>query len=160
MIVDWEIVSEGKISSYHIIRAGGNSKRYTTLVNLLQDFDREDLENLWKLVKARFAETRPEGDYERVLFGDFKVMFEPDMKSDVWRRLEDFNVTAWILYTSCGVHLVKFRKLHIFMLAERRYPLTPVTITKMLNRKLQADHQNEMCYQLFKLMLKLQQKKK
>ncbi|GJU84222.1 hypothetical protein Tco_1291768 [Tanacetum coccineum] len=40
------------------------------------------------------------------------------------------------------------------VLWEKRYPLTPATITEMLNKKLQADHWNEMCYQLLKLMTK------
>ncbi|GJX94556.1 hypothetical protein Tco_0349142 [Tanacetum coccineum] len=37
---------------------------------------------------------------------------------------------------------------------DTKYPLTPATITEMLNKKLQADHWNEMCYQLLKLMTK------
>ncbi|GKB40136.1 hypothetical protein Tco_0885078 [Tanacetum coccineum] len=45
--------------------------------------------------------------------------------------------------------------MHIFMLVEKKYPLTPATITAMLNKKLQADHWNEMCYQLLMLMTKL-----
>ncbi|GJY28961.1 hypothetical protein Tco_0404728 [Tanacetum coccineum] len=53
--------------------------------------DREDLETLWKLVKAKHENTRPEDDYERVLWGDLKVMFEPDIKSDVWRNLQGYN---------------------------------------------------------------------
>ncbi|GJV10870.1 hypothetical protein Tco_1352411 [Tanacetum coccineum] len=32
-----------------------------------QNFDREDLETLWKLVKAKHGSTRPEEGYERVL---------------------------------------------------------------------------------------------
>ncbi|GJW40346.1 hypothetical protein Tco_0066191 [Tanacetum coccineum] len=48
----------------------------------------------------------------------------------------------------------RFRNLHIFMLVEKRYPLTPITISNMLNKKLQADRWNEMCYQLLKLMTK------
>ncbi|GKB58692.1 hypothetical protein Tco_0914878 [Tanacetum coccineum] len=44
--------------------------------------------------------------------------------------------------------------LHIFMLVEKRYPLIPITITNMLNKKLQADYWNEMCYQLLKLMFR------
>ncbi|GJU93303.1 hypothetical protein Tco_0466390 [Tanacetum coccineum] len=32
---------------------------------------------------------RPEDEYERVLWGDLKVMFEPDIKSKVWRDLQD-----------------------------------------------------------------------
>ncbi|GJY41761.1 hypothetical protein Tco_0429031, partial [Tanacetum coccineum] len=34
----------------------------------------------------------------------------------------------------------RFQSLHVFMLVEKRYPLTPATITEMLNKKLQADH--------------------
>nr|GEY80779.1 hypothetical protein [Tanacetum cinerariifolium] len=45
----------------------------------------EDVESLWKLVKAKHGSTRPEGDYERVLWGDLKVMFEPHVKDDVWK---------------------------------------------------------------------------
>ncbi|GJR87886.1 putative ribonuclease H-like domain-containing protein [Tanacetum coccineum] len=43
-----------------------------------------------------------------VIWGDFKVMFEPDLKSEVWKMIENYDVTAWILYSSCGVHLIKF----------------------------------------------------
>ncbi|GJR87887.1 hypothetical protein Tco_0211898 [Tanacetum coccineum] len=87
IIVDWKIINDGKVSSYHIIRANGSSKRYTSMINLLQNIDREDLETLWKLVKAKYVNTRPEEAYERVLWGDLKVMFEPDIESEVWRNL-------------------------------------------------------------------------
>ncbi|GJR24886.1 hypothetical protein Tco_0973413 [Tanacetum coccineum] len=52
-----------------------------------------------------------------------------------------------------GDFKVMFGNVQIFMLVEKRYPLTPVTITNMLNKKLQTDHFNEMCYQLLKLMI-------
>ncbi|GKD87512.1 hypothetical protein Tco_1358666 [Tanacetum coccineum] len=66
-IVDWKIVKEGKISLFQIIRANGSSKRYSSMIQMLRDFDREDLETLWKLVKAKHGSTRPEEGYERVL---------------------------------------------------------------------------------------------
>ncbi|GKD87530.1 hypothetical protein Tco_1358684 [Tanacetum coccineum] len=97
------------------------------------NIDREDLETLWKLVKAKHGNTRPEEAYERVLWGDLKVMFEPDVESDVWRNLQGYNVTVWKLFSSSEVHFVRFQNLHIFMLVEKNYPLTPATITKMLN---------------------------
>ncbi|GJR88891.1 hypothetical protein Tco_0212902 [Tanacetum coccineum] len=121
---------------------------------MLQNINREDLETLWKLVKAKHGSTRPEEGYERVLWGDLKVMFKPDVESEVWRNLQGHKVTVWKLFSSSGVHFVRFQNLHIFMLVEKRYPLTPATITEMLNKKLQADHWNEMCYQLLKLMTK------
>ncbi|GKA84974.1 hypothetical protein Tco_0806628 [Tanacetum coccineum] len=55
---------------------------------ILQDIDRENLETLWKLVKTKHGDTRPEDEHERVLLGDFKVMFEQDIRSEVWRNLQ------------------------------------------------------------------------
>ncbi|GJV47893.1 hypothetical protein Tco_1438105 [Tanacetum coccineum] len=154
IIVDWKIIKEGKMGYFQIIRADGSSKRYSSMIQMLQNIDREDLETLWKLVKAKHGLTRPEEGYERVLWGDLKVMFEPDVESEVWRNLQGHKVTVWKLFSSSGVHFMRFQNLHIFMLVEKRYPLTPATITEMLNKKLQADHWNEMCYQLLKLMTK------
>ncbi|GJR78486.1 hypothetical protein Tco_0149271 [Tanacetum coccineum] len=106
------------------------------------------------LVKANHGNVRPEEEFERVLWGDLKVMFEPDTTSEVWKYLQGFKVTGWKLYDSCGVHYMRFKNLHIYMLVEKRYPLTPITIKNMLDNMLQADKWNEMVYQLLKLMVK------
>ncbi|GJS42250.1 hypothetical protein Tco_0567293 [Tanacetum coccineum] len=37
------------------------------IIRMLQNIDREDLETLWKLVKAKHGNIRPEEAYERVL---------------------------------------------------------------------------------------------
>ncbi|GJR34602.1 putative ribonuclease H-like domain-containing protein [Tanacetum coccineum] len=57
-IVDWKIVKEGKINYYQIIRADGSSKRYSTFIQMLKSFNKEDLETLWKLVKANIEEPK------------------------------------------------------------------------------------------------------
>ncbi|GJS71454.1 hypothetical protein Tco_0704295 [Tanacetum coccineum] len=98
-IVDWKIVKEGKISYYQIIRADGSSKRYSAFIQMLKSFDREDLETLWKLVKAKHGYTRPEEGYERVLWGDLKTMFEHHVEDagrivGIKRLLDDLRVTA------------------------------------------------------------------
>nr|GFA29019.1 hypothetical protein [Tanacetum cinerariifolium] len=59
MIVEYKIVKEGKISTYHITRADESTKRYTLIINLLKNIDREDLEPLWKLVNNKHGNTRP-----------------------------------------------------------------------------------------------------
>ncbi|GKA62455.1 hypothetical protein Tco_0761974 [Tanacetum coccineum] len=123
-----------------IIRADGSSKRYSAFIHMLRNFDREDLETLWKLVKAKHGSTRPEEGYERVLWGDLMTMFEPDVESPVWRTLQNEKVLIWKLFDSCRVHFLRLQSMHIFMLVEKRYPLTPATITGMLNKKLQVDH--------------------
>ncbi|GJT95750.1 hypothetical protein Tco_1091268 [Tanacetum coccineum] len=58
VIVDYKIDKDGRM---------GSSKRYSSMIKMLQGIDREDLETLWKLVKAKHENTRPEDDYERVL---------------------------------------------------------------------------------------------
>ncbi|GJS57358.1 hypothetical protein Tco_0652142 [Tanacetum coccineum] len=54
----------------------------------------EDLLTLWKLVKTKHGDIRPEDEHERVMWGDFKVMFEPDIRSKVWRDLQGYTVTV------------------------------------------------------------------
>nr|GEY19628.1 hypothetical protein [Tanacetum cinerariifolium] len=66
-IVDWKIHKEGKKTYYQIIMADESLKIYLILSHMLKDFDKEDMETLWKLVKAKYGSTRPKGDNERVL---------------------------------------------------------------------------------------------
>ncbi|GKE69119.1 hypothetical protein Tco_1527191 [Tanacetum coccineum] len=46
VIVEWKIIKEGKMGHYQLIRADGSSKRYSSMIRMLQDIDREDLETL------------------------------------------------------------------------------------------------------------------
>ncbi|GJX94098.1 hypothetical protein Tco_0348684 [Tanacetum coccineum] len=59
-IVDYKIIKEGKISNYQIIRADGSLKRYLAFIHMLRSFDKEDLETLWKIVKAKHRRSRVE----------------------------------------------------------------------------------------------------
>ncbi|GJT60248.1 putative ribonuclease H-like domain-containing protein [Tanacetum coccineum] len=61
---------------------------------IIKGIDKEDLQILWKLVKTRHGDIGPEDEYERVLWGDLKVMFEFDIISDVWRSLRGYKVTS------------------------------------------------------------------
>ncbi|GJZ47916.1 hypothetical protein Tco_0601748 [Tanacetum coccineum] len=65
---------------YHFVRANGSSKRYSLMIRMLQSIHREDLETLWKLVKEKHGINRLVDEYERVLWGDLKVMFEPELR--------------------------------------------------------------------------------
>ncbi|GKB10914.1 hypothetical protein Tco_0844837 [Tanacetum coccineum] len=82
-IIDWKIHKEGKKSYYQIIRADGSLKMYFVFSHMLKSFDREDLETLYKLVKAKYGSTRPVEDLDLVLYGDLKTMFEPHVEDNV-----------------------------------------------------------------------------
>ncbi|GJZ84751.1 hypothetical protein Tco_0650090 [Tanacetum coccineum] len=78
MIVKYKIDKDRRIGYFKLIRADGSLKRYSSMIKMLQDIDREDLETLWKLVKAKHGNTRPEEDYKRVLWGDLKLQLLND----------------------------------------------------------------------------------
>nr|GEV61808.1 hypothetical protein [Tanacetum cinerariifolium] len=67
-IVDWKMIKEGKKTYYKIIRVDGSSKMYLVFSHMLKDFEKEYVQTLWKLVKAKHGSTRPEDGYERVLW--------------------------------------------------------------------------------------------
>ncbi|GKB47095.1 hypothetical protein Tco_0897848 [Tanacetum coccineum] len=67
IIVDWKIIKERKMGYFQLIRADKSSRRYSSMIKMLQNIDREDLETLWKLVKAKHRNTRLDEAYERVL---------------------------------------------------------------------------------------------
>nr|GFA32835.1 hypothetical protein [Tanacetum cinerariifolium] len=48
-----KIVFDDDVAIDAIIRADGSSKKYPSMIQMLQNIDREDLETLWKLVKAK-----------------------------------------------------------------------------------------------------------
>ncbi|GJW68055.1 hypothetical protein Tco_0122479 [Tanacetum coccineum] len=49
---------------------------------MLKSFDREDLEDLYKLVKARYGSTRPVESMDYLLWNDMKIMFEPHIEDE------------------------------------------------------------------------------
>ncbi|GJU08943.1 putative ribonuclease H-like domain-containing protein [Tanacetum coccineum] len=91
VIVDYKLHKEGMLVHYQLIRADGSSKRYSSMIRMLQGIDREIGTLFEMIVKAKYGDTRPENDFKRVLYGDLKVTFEPDIKSDVWRMLEGYR---------------------------------------------------------------------
>ncbi|GJU80800.1 putative ribonuclease H-like domain-containing protein [Tanacetum coccineum] len=68
VIIDYKLHKEGMLVHYQLIRADGSSKRYSSMIRMLQGIDREDLEALWRIVKAKYGDTRPENEFERVFY--------------------------------------------------------------------------------------------
>ncbi|GJT94065.1 hypothetical protein Tco_1082910 [Tanacetum coccineum] len=50
VIVEYQIDKDGRMGYFKLIRVDGSSKRYSSMIKMLQGIDREDLETLWKLV--------------------------------------------------------------------------------------------------------------
>ncbi|GJZ52733.1 hypothetical protein Tco_0607618 [Tanacetum coccineum] len=88
-IVDWEtqILANDKYY-YQIKRADGSVKHYKIFSVMLYDFDRQDVLELYKLVKERSQTASPEG-YDLLLWGDLKTLIEPDEEDEIWRNQQD-----------------------------------------------------------------------
>ncbi|GJU94570.1 hypothetical protein Tco_1319326 [Tanacetum coccineum] len=115
---------------------------------------KEDLKDFYKLVKAKYESTRPVEDLDLLLWGDLKTMFEPRVEDEVWRNLQEYKVLDWKLYDSCGVHSLMMQSMQIYILVEKKYLLTPPTLSMMLEKKLIIDYESKMAYQLLKFIMK------
>nr|GEU37552.1 putative ribonuclease H-like domain-containing protein [Tanacetum cinerariifolium] len=91
-IVDRKIYKEGKKRYYQLVRANGKSQMYMIFSQMLKSFDREDLEDLYKLVKARHGSTRPVESMDYLLRSDMKTMFEPHVEDEVWKMQQGYKV--------------------------------------------------------------------
>ncbi|GJZ08301.1 hypothetical protein Tco_0542584 [Tanacetum coccineum] len=77
-IIDWEVHSEDTMSFWKIIRVGNHTEVYQVFEDMLKNFDREDLDKLWSLVKERFNSPGLTDDKEKELWVELKRLFEPD----------------------------------------------------------------------------------
>ncbi|GJV73222.1 hypothetical protein Tco_1493217 [Tanacetum coccineum] len=153
-IVDWESQSLGSdIHVYKIIRADGNTSYHKTFSSMLRKFDRQDLMGLHRLVMKKFEDNAPEG-YNLLVWGDLKIMFEPNAEDEVWSNQQDWTLISWKLYKNCGVHsLLMDGTLTCFnMLVEKRYPLVKEMLEKILNWKLEAEAGSTMAFELLKFI--------
>nr|GEZ54124.1 hypothetical protein [Tanacetum cinerariifolium] len=118
--------------------------------DMLKDFDREDLDALWRLVKEKFSTAMPTEDKENALWVELKRLYEPTAAEVFW-KLQRYmhDPLTWKLYTNCGVHQVSStRRYDIFMFTEKDYPLTDAVLLLMLSTKLQVDEDCEMAWDL------------
>nr|GEV10435.1 hypothetical protein [Tanacetum cinerariifolium] len=133
-IIDWEIHSEGNRDYWKIIRLRGHIEAYQFFDDMLNLFDREDLHQLWILVKETFSIKQPISDKEKELWVELKRLFEPDSEDQLWTYDQAFmhDPLDWKLYDTCGVHHVSTINQEIFMLVEKDYPLRKGLATVMI----------------------------
>ncbi|GKC55912.1 hypothetical protein Tco_1083510 [Tanacetum coccineum] len=80
-----------------VIRSNGQKRYFSTLMTVLSIFDREDLNAVYQLVMEKYQDEMPEG-FDRVLWGDLMVMFNPDDKNEFWNAQQDWKIVSWKLH--------------------------------------------------------------
>nr|GEX86944.1 uncharacterized mitochondrial protein AtMg00810-like [Tanacetum cinerariifolium] len=128
-IVEYEIYIENNKPYYKIIRADGSPRLFLSFLSLLMNFDREDLQVLWQLVKERFAYFKPKNFSDDFLLTTLTHMFE---KPDVQAQM--------------------------ILLVDRRHLLTRFTLDQMLNNViLDVEEESEVSLELLRFVRQQQQ---
>ncbi|GJX35072.1 hypothetical protein Tco_0246629 [Tanacetum coccineum] len=103
-----------------VYRVNGHFRAFNYLMEVLHIFDRQDLFHLYDLVMKQYSEITPEG-IELILWGDLKIMMESLIEENN-QELKDGTV--------------------IYMLVERRYPLSKELLQRMLDLGLEVEEES------------------
>ncbi|GKB88270.1 retrovirus-related pol polyprotein from transposon TNT 1-94 [Tanacetum coccineum] len=128
-IVNWEYQLLGKmevkdIYVYKLTIANGSSSYHRDTQDLLRRLDRQDFNDLYRLVQERFQDHPLEG-HDLLIWGDLRMIFDPDEKDELWMNQLDWKLLRWKLYESCGVNTLFMdgTPMDINILVEKKYPL-------------------------------------
>nr|GFB03418.1 hypothetical protein [Tanacetum cinerariifolium] len=155
-VVDYQVVVIDNRPGYKIIRADDTHQFYISFTTLLKNFDREDLETLWRIVKDGFSIKKPTNFLDEYLLLTLKTMFgELDEHDAIWRNQKSVHglalVKRWKLLTSCGVHVIILSIVQLFLLVERRYLLFRFTLEQLVNvARLQVEEESKMSLELLR----------
>nr|GEY05476.1 putative reverse transcriptase domain-containing protein [Tanacetum cinerariifolium] len=135
---------EGQRSYWKIIRLGGSSACYQFFMDLLKHLDREDLNQLWVLVKEYLSIRPASSDKEMELWVELKRLYKPDLEDQLWAQTQNYMHAPieWKLYDLSGVHHVTAKDKEIFMLVEKDFPLRKGLALVMISYKLQKVSRN------------------
>nr|GEV67758.1 hypothetical protein [Tanacetum cinerariifolium] len=127
LVVDYVIYTENNKPYYKIKRVDGSHQLYLSFLSMLRNFDREDLEVLWRIVKERFTFTKPKNFSDDFLLTTLGAMFEkPDIQAQIWKNQRSVHGQA-----------------------KRRYPLTRFTLDQMVNNvRLEVKEESEVSLEL------------
>ncbi|GJU14783.1 hypothetical protein Tco_1142749 [Tanacetum coccineum] len=91
---------------------------------------KDDLNAIYQLVMDKYQDEIPEG-FDRVLWGDLMVMFNPDDEDKFWNSQPDWNIV------------------------NRRNPLRKKVLLQMLELKLESEEDSTMALELIRFVKKL-----
>nr|GEW41069.1 hypothetical protein [Tanacetum cinerariifolium] len=155
-VVDYHIIHMNNKPYYKIIRADDTHQLYISFLTLLRNFDREDLEALWSLIKERFSTIKPKNFSDDFLLVTLGAMFEkPDIYAQIWKNQSTVHgptkVKGWKLLESCGVQIITFTSTQLILLVEKKYPLTRFTLDQILNAiRLKVEEESEVSLKLLR----------
>ncbi|GJW98764.1 hypothetical protein Tco_0180572 [Tanacetum coccineum] len=135
-IATYKIIKQGKKIDVPTFRENGTDYSVQECHELMVRMDTED---------------ELEKDFGNIL----KNMFEEPLSTDpLWSVLGQQRIISWRYYDAFRVHCLNLESMDIYMLIERKYPLSAKVCKAMLDMKLQGGKPDEDCYKLLKMMEK------
>ncbi|GJW76948.1 hypothetical protein Tco_0138630 [Tanacetum coccineum] len=154
-IATYKIIKQGEKGVYQIVREDGTDIVYINFGAMLKDISRDDLTELYRIVMNRYGMDGPEDKLEKIFWKYLKDMFEEPLSTDpIWSELGQQKIISWRYYDTCRVHCLNLESMDIYMLSERKYPLSAEVCQTMLKMKLLDGKMNEDCYKMLKMMEK------
>ncbi|GJT58487.1 hypothetical protein Tco_1002020 [Tanacetum coccineum] len=115
----------------------------------------DDLTELYRIVMKRYGMDGPEDKLEKEFWKCLRTMFEEPLSTDpIWSEIGQKRIISWRYYDTCRAHCLNLESMDVYMLSDRKYPLSAEMCQTMLKMKLLDGRMNEDCYRLLKMMEK------
>ncbi|GJS22978.1 hypothetical protein Tco_0451610 [Tanacetum coccineum] len=154
-VATYKIIKQGEKGVYQIVREDGTDIVYINFGAMLKSISRDDLTELYRIVMNRYGVDGPEDKLEKGFWKCLRIMFEEPLSTDsIWSEIGQQKIISWRYYDTCRVHCLNLESMDVYMLSERKYPLSAEVCKTMLNMKLLDGKMSEDCYRLLKMMEK------
>ncbi|GJZ99528.1 hypothetical protein Tco_0672079 [Tanacetum coccineum] len=145
----------GEKGVYQIVREDGTDIVYINFGAMMKSISRDDLTELYRIVMSRYGMDGPEDKLEKRFWKCLRIMFEEPLSTDsIWSKIGQQKIVSWRYYDTCRVHCLNLESMDVYMLSDRKYPLSAEVCQTMLKMKLLDGKMNEDSYRLFKMMEK------
>ncbi|GJU72210.1 putative ribonuclease H-like domain-containing protein [Tanacetum coccineum] len=154
-VATYKIIKQGEKGVYQIVREDGTDIVYINFGAMLKSISRDDLTELYRIVMNRYGLDGPEDKLEKGFWKCLRIMFEEPLSTDsIWSEIEQQKIVSWRYYDTSRVHCLNLESMDVYLLSDRKYPLSAEICQTMLKMKLLDGKMNEDCYRLLKMMEK------
>nr|GEX01535.1 aminoacyl-tRNA synthetase, class 1a, anticodon-binding [Tanacetum cinerariifolium] len=123
-------------------RADGTVKRFSTMRELMYWAGRADLMVLYGLVSDKYKTERATG-IGLGLWMDLRTLITAREERDasiIWDDHDQWQIRSWRFYAIPAIHVLETEAGdNMYMFVDKKYPLTPATLQRMLNYGLKID---------------------
>ncbi|GJW68310.1 putative ribonuclease H-like domain-containing protein [Tanacetum coccineum] len=109
---------------------------------------------IWEDGKGDIFTTVPRKLVLLDLWGDLRMLFDPNEEDDIWLNQQYWELLKWKLHEYSSVHslFLDGTSIQINMLVEKKYPLKKEILEKMINLKIEAEEESAMAHELIKFI--------